>query len=391
MEKSNQLTRNNFIYLCIASYLLAIAYGVTFLLSLLVSERGGNDATTGLIISIATIGTILLIIITGHISDRIGIIKSIVVFGFLLSLSNIGFALSSQANYMMIIFGFMLGMGWGVFYTLGPILVASVAGNKERTRCFTLLSGSIMSGIGTGPLLGRLMSWLNYEISTAFLLSALTSFFGACIFWTLNKRFKTHTVKVTSSRLSIKSICEISKSKALFSIIMVGLGGCIFGGLSSFQTTYAATRGFDYVFFFLGFLLTAISSRLFLASYVTYFNPFLAAFVLTLVMVISMVLFLIIEHSVVLYITASILLGFGYGLTYSVINALAANEAPEQWVAQSLLLFSLSYFIGIFGFPLIAGQLIVEFGIDSLLISLLVIAVVNNLTAVYRIINTHYF
>jgi MFS family permease len=86
------------------------------------------------------------------------------------------------------------------------------------------------------------------------------------------------------------------------------------------------------------------------------------------------------------YLLASVTLGVGYGLTYSVINGLAANEAPRGETAQSLLLFSLSYFIGVFGYPLIAGKLIVTTGISALLTVTLAIAVLNAAIAFARLL-----
>jgi len=57
-----------------------------------------------------------------------------------------------------------------------------------------------------------------------------------------------------------------------------------------------------------------------------------------------------------------------------VINGLAANEAPPGLTAQSLLLFSLSYFLGVFGFPFVAGKLIVDGGVQGMLFSVGLIA-----------------
>lgn len=68
------------------------------------------------------------------------------------------------------------------------------------------------------------------------------------------------------------------------------------------------------------------------------------------------------------------LLGVGYGLNYSVINGLAANEAPPGLTAHALLLFSLSYFIGVFGFPFITGTLISSTGVKGMLLSVGLIA-----------------
>ncbi|MNV09566.1 hypothetical protein D3C71_1000640 [compost metagenome] len=86
------------------------------------------------------------------------------------------------------------------------------------------------------------------------------------------------------------------------------------------------------------------------------------------------------------YVLAAVMLGIGYGLTYSVINGLAANEAPNGTTAQSLLLFSLSYFIGVFGFPLLAGKIIVEQGMPTLLLTVLAVASLNWLITVGRLI-----
>jgi len=46
-----------FTALCIGGFLLSIAYGVTFLVPVLVGQRGGDEALAGLIISAATVST----------------------------------------------------------------------------------------------------------------------------------------------------------------------------------------------------------------------------------------------------------------------------------------------------------------------------------------------
>ena len=84
------------------------------------------------------------------------------------------------------------------------------------------------------------------------------------------------------------------------------------------------------------------------------------------------------------YLGAAAVLGIGYGLTYSVINGLAANEAPEGKMPQSLLLFSLAYFVGVFGFPLVAGNLIVSLGINAMLSMVLALAIANSAIVVFR-------
>lgn len=69
-----------------------------------------------------------------------------------------------------------------------------------------------------------------------------------------------------------------------------------------------------------------------------------------------------------------------------IINGLAANEAPTGQMAQSLVLFSLSYFVGVFGFPLLAGKVIVNYGMPALLYIILVIALCNWSITLARIV-----
>jgi len=167
--------------------------------------------------------------------------------------------------------------------------------------------------------------------------------------------------------------------------VMVGIGGAMFGGLSSFQTSYAKAHGFDYSLFFIGFMSAAILSRLFVAGYVVKKDPLYSLLILTSLTLVSILLFLMLTSSQLAYLGGAAMLGLGYGLTYSVINGLAANEAPAGLMPQSLLLFSLAYIIGVFGFPLIAGNLIVSSGVQTMLYVVLLLAVLNFALVLFRI------
>ena len=63
---------------------------------------------------------------------------------------------------------------------------------------------------------------------------------------------------------------------------------------------------------------------------------------------------------------------------------MAANDADDALVPQTLQLFSLTYFVGTFGFPMIAGWMIVEAGIPSLLVLLGVLAAAEATMALWR-------
>lgn len=373
-----------FALFCLASYLLSLSYGSTFLLSLLIHSRGGNEHDAGSVISMAMLSTFVAVLVSGHLADLLGAARSIALLGVLLVVACLGFALTPGFGEGLMFFGLSLGLGWGVFYTLGPIIVAMLVEPAQRAKYFALLSGSMMTGIGSGPLLGRAASALDFSLTAAFFIAALASLTGVVIFWRLGRALSQHAAP--ASKISWSATRQVLSSKALFAIIMVGLGGCVFGGLSSFQTSYAAPHGLDYSLFFLGFMSAAITSRLLIAGIVVKRDPYWAACVLSGLMLVSIFLFGFRVSGNYSYLLAAVTLGVGYGLTYSVINGLAANEAPAGTTSQALLLFSLAYFIGVFGFPLLAGKVIVEYGMPTLLMSVLAVALLNWLITVVRLI-----
>lgn len=203
-----------------------------------------------------------------------------------------------------------------------------------------------MTGIGTGPLLGRLVQHLALPIEAAFWAAAGASLAGGLTFPALQGAIARVTAAhgpVGVCRLSARSAVQVLRTGARWPILMIGLAGAVFGGLSSFRTAYAASRGLDYSVFFIGFMTAAVCGRLALSGVVTRLNPFAMSTALTALMVVSLLAFLFLVDGWGTFPLAAVTLGVGYGLAYFVINGLAASEAPPEAVAQALLLSSLSY------------------------------------------------
>src|SRR5471030_48492 len=83
---------------CLASYLLSLSYGATFLLSLLIGSRGGNEHDAGSVISAAMLSTFVAVIVSGHLSDLLGAARSIALFGLLLVAASLGDRKSTRLN-----------------------------------------------------------------------------------------------------------------------------------------------------------------------------------------------------------------------------------------------------------------------------------------------------
>lgn len=374
----------HFLLFCLASFFLAMPYGATFLLTLLMQSRGGDEQDAGAIISAAIASTFAAVLGAGHVSDWLGAARSIVLAATLLIIAMLGFALAPGTGAALMVFGAVLGLGWGLFYTLGPIMVAAMVAPAQRGRFFALLSGSMMCGIGSGPLLGRLAAYLAAPVVGVFYLCALAGLGGALIYaWLSRQPHQQGTPG--GARISWAASITVLRSRALWPIIMVGLGGALFAGLGSFQTSYAAARGLDYSLFFIGFTSAAIGCRLLLSGMVMRRDAYWSASVLCALTVLSIISFRFWVHDSFSYLLTAATLGVGYGLTYSVINGLVANEAPAPHTAQALLLFSLGYFVGVFGFPGLAGNIIVAWGMDTLLMVLAGLAICSWVIAVVRL------
>jgi MFS family permease len=74
------------------------------------------------------------------------------------------------------------------------------------------------------------------------------------------------------------------------------------------------------------------------------------------------------------HITAAVLTGAGYGLVYPVIQTWAINHSSPENRHAALTWFVVAYFVGIFGFPVIGGWILVGAGKEWFILALAAIA-----------------
>ena len=165
---------------------------------------------------------------------------------------------------------------------------------------------------------------------------------------------------------------------------MVCMGASIFAGMNNFQTVFARLRGLDYADFFLAYTVTVIFFRIILARFKGGSRPYLTISGMQYIMCASIVIFLLMGDSAVLYVLVAVLFGIGYGASYPILVAMAADDANVDLVPQTLQIFALSYFVGIFGFPLIAGWMVVDVSITAMLVLIAVLAFIEASLALIR-------
>ncbi len=244
-----------------------------------------------------------------------------------------------------------------------------------------------MAGFGLSPVMSSQMLAAGFSVADAFYITAALCAVSGLLFLLLIKPIRAHSLVSgvePGSSLTVSSIKLILKSRALTPVIMVCLGASVFAGMTNFQTVFAENRGLDYAAYFLAYTVTVIVFRVVLSRFKGGKSPYRTIAVLQYIMFGSVVLFMVIGGNQMLYIAVAVLFGIGYGVSYPILVAMAANDADTDLVPQTLQLFALTYFIGVFGFPLIAGWLIVEVGTMMLLVVVTVLAVIEATMAARR-------
>ena len=376
-----------FFFYFAAIFLQAGAYGLTFMLPRLFDSFGANEKVVGSMLAVTTVSTLITVFFSGHLSDMFGRLRTLGVACIAISAALFLYGLVDAIGAGLILASLMLGFGWGLTYSLGPIVLTRLVRADERVRFFTLLSVFVMAGFGLSPVLASALEGAGYAVSAAFYLTAALCLISSLLFFVLDGPVKAHAINArpeAPSRITLAALAGVLTSRAVLPVIMVCIGASIFAGLFNFQTVFADARRLDYANFFLAYTVTVVAFRLVLARFKGGANPYRTIALLQYVMCLSIVLFIFSGDSLPLYLLVAVLFGIGYGVSYPILVAMAANDADEELSAQTLQVFALSYFVAIFGFPLIAGWVIVDIGTVPLLVFIAGLAAVEATLALRR-------
>ncbi len=354
-----------------ASFLQAGAYGLTFMLPRLFETFGANEKVVGVMLFVTTIATLITVYYAGHLSDRFGRLRTLGVACLSIAVALTAYGLAEGVGALLIFASIAIGFGWGLTYALSPIVLTRLVTTAERVRYFAILSVALMAGFGLSPVMASMMEKAGMTVNTAFFVTAALCALAGATFFALIKAVRAHSEgsgPELRSSLSLAGVAAIMRSRARLPVIMVCLGASVFAGMNNFQTVFADERGLDYADYFLVYTVTVVLFRVVLARFKGGRNPYMTIAALQYVMFGSVVLFMGIGGNVPMYLVVAFLFGIGYGVSYPILAAMAANDADQDLLPQTLQFFALSYFIGIFGFPLVAGWMIVELGSFALLI-----------------------
>lgn len=369
---------------------IAAAYGISFTLPLYVQTLGGNEAVAGNILFAGAFGTLACVGTSNQLMERLRPHVVIALGCLSYAVGALVLGLSETIHIVLYAGGLLLGAGWGLAFTIGPILLSSIVSDEKRAVYFSFLSAFNALGMGISPVAARHLLDMGVSHSALLFSAVVLASTSAAVFFAAGRRIGRITVPERGSIAGGEraAASRILRSDAKYGLIMVFLGACVFSTMVNFQTTYAQVSGLDFAVFYICYTAAVIGARFVLSGYVNRQEPQRMTVALLTAMCVALGLFTLVGQSAVLYGLASAMLGVSYGLVYPLIQAQSVNAVDRQVRSRTLVYFSLAYFLGVFGFPLVGGQIIVHGGYQTLLALLILIALGELAVALWRMAAT---
>lgn len=371
--------------LCMGCYFMAAAYGsIYLLLEYTQTVLLGTEINFGYFFAISGIITILLVGFSGIIAKRYGAHK-VAAFGAVsCALGLFLLTLITTVGWIYYLVSIFIGFGWSFYYSASPMFSLSPAIKEgEKGKYISLISVCVVAGTATLPVLYDVLSEFLI-LKNIYQIAILFSTISAMVFFRLGKLFELKNDP--SASISTEGVgFSILKTEALFPIIMVFLGACVFSTMMNFQTEYAINRAFNLSIFYLSYSLSVVLCRIFLGGILTSKNPLKPMPYLLCIMLAGLTVMIFNQSSSVLYFISAICLGTSYGLAYPLIKTYAVKVSKDNDRHNVLSLFTLSYFSGVYFYPMLASYILTHFGDVGYLFSLVMAVVVYLLVVLFRL------
>ena len=370
------------VLLLLGTLAISTAYGMLLLLPLYVQELGGNEASFGVVLSSAAVPAVLCIGLLIRYPERLRPHALVAIAIAVYALGAAGASLVSGNWTPLIGIGVLLGTAWAVVYTATPMVMSGMVTDQGRATYFGYLTGAQQVGIGSGPVLARFLVETPLGFRGTFFAAGVLCLVAVALTVAVGLLTAgTRVVRAAASEAGDvgapfgEAIGRIVRSEAVFSLVMILLFACLFTSLMQFQTTFASSQDLDYSVFYVTYTVAVIFSRFVLAGIAARFDPRLVIAASVSVMALAVGAFLLVGSSVLLYGTASALVGLGYGLALPSVQAQAVNVSEDAVRPRILPLAGLLFQAAILSFPLLAGWMIAGFGYGTLFAVLVSFAV----------------
>ena len=129
-----------FLIFFLAVFLQSGTYGLTFLLPELFAEFGANEKNVGQTLLVTAVVTLVTVYYSGHLSDVFGRMTTLGISGFTITAALFLFSTAETIGTTIYVASGLIGFGWGLMYTLAPVVLTRLSGAEARVQLFSLLS-----------------------------------------------------------------------------------------------------------------------------------------------------------------------------------------------------------------------------------------------------------
>lgn len=345
-----QIWTKDFTLLTLSNFLLHITYYalVSALPIYLAYEMNSNNSTVGIVVSVYTIGCVVIRPFSGFALDKFGYKHVFMIALILYCILFIGYLLAASV-FFMIVLRFLQGLTWGAATvsasTIGVVLIPE----NKRGEGIGYYTISTTLGMSVGPIIGLFVCHiLGY---TALFWSLIIVCLIACICACLVK-FPKKLVKSDDINFSWKNL--IDKESVPISINLL-ISMLTYGGLISFVALYGKEIGiYNSSLFFLVLSIAIIITRFVCGKSFDKNGPSLILTKSFILMIIGFLCLAFIKNEFGFYL-AALIIGFGHGVVFPMFYAMVSTKVtPERrGVANSTLYTFLD--MGISFGTLIAG------------------------------------
>lgn len=175
-----KINKINILYL--SSFLMSFSYGVLLTLPLFLNKYLSLPISfSGEVISMGILGVFPTILLLPRVYNFMS--NSILIsLGALIYAVGIFFIIAGNV-YLYYVAGVLFGIGWGIVYTLGPIIISQLSTDENRANNFSYISAFNMLGAGLAPVLVRYLDVHKISIYHTYGITFLLALLACVLFY----------------------------------------------------------------------------------------------------------------------------------------------------------------------------------------------------------------
>lgn len=342
-QNNNSIWTRDFIYLCLGSLLMAVAFYILIptLPLYIVNVLKEPKSSVGITLASFTIAALIIRLFAGFALDAYGR-KFIYISSFLLFCLIFGLYPFASSIVFLFIIRFIHGFTWGITGTAGSTVAVDLIPPKKRGEGIGYYGLSMTLAMAVGPMVG-LFICNDGSYNRMFITATSIALVGFIMITLI--RFPKFTRPEQRKTLKLNTLIEKSALPASFNIMIVMIP---YGAIISFITLYGKEIGINnagpfFMVLAIGLGLTRIySGKIFDKS-----GPRTLSIIGILLLVLGFFVLATFKSNIGFHVSAMIL-GFGFGTLMPLNQAMVNNlvEAHQRGAANSTLFTAFDVGIG---------------------------------------------